>query len=293
MSVTETEQQIWGRLLTVSPRGFLQWKEDIYPGFDARNVPERFVYLTGGLAAFDEYEFDFAPAKLKHEGQNEFTTKEKETDIRGLFRTLDLFQIEFTEPREILLVGSYNQDGLFLTIGLCKKKGWNGSHITLVDQSDTVLSLLSVMGENGYYDWQAGVTLIKSDITDYKPKVQPDIVFGDILNTWMTREYSCPSSASAKSPYNDFEAYLRYTATNIKPNGWFFSRCMIFPDDQQSFAANRRSTSNVGNRVDTVLNRIGTHFEEVDKQALSENLDELFINTHHILLWIIFASTTL
>lgn len=279
------ERQIWQKLLTASPRGFLRWQLDVEgrirhdpgKGTDSRGNPERYMVMCGRLHTLEEHRPVFTTDDLIRVAPHEFVTHKGEiTGVNGLLRLVDKFPITIPTPEEILLVGSISPNSLLSVLAWCREKGWVQTHVTLVDNSAAPIETLRLMQEGGYFDWSGGVNLIEKDILDYHPDRQTDVVIADILNVWMTDTYHYPH-LDRRSPYAQFEKFLRWGARAVGNDGWFLSRCMIFPSLSRGKSdPNLKFAQGARERGGQVLDQLGDLAKDIDSEAIRESVERLF-----------------
>jgi hypothetical protein len=274
------EQGIWNQLLTVSPKGFVMWRPDIQnkAGMESRNDPVRFMAMCGNLKPLESHFPTFETDDLVEVKPKVFETSQGEiTGVNGLLRLIDKFPIKLKKPNNVLLVGAITPKSLLTTLAWFKIKGWNDTHLTLVDKSPVPIKTLEAMERGGYFNWQGGVSLIEEDILKFKPFFKTDLLIGDILNVWLVDNYQYPHLNSI-NPYLKYEQFLKWAKEIISNDGWFVSRNMIAPITSTKEEPNSRFHKTVKEKAGVIIQQLGGLAERADKQAIEESVEDLFDN---------------
>lgn len=279
------EQDIWGKMLRVNPRGFLCWRPNIAgkihsdpgKGTDPRCFPERYMAMCGRLLSLEEHHPIFDTSDLIQVAPQEFVTHEGEiTGVNGLLRLANKFPISINYPERVLLVGAISPNSLLSVLAWCRENNWQRTHVSLVDNCLVPLETLRLMEAGCYYSWPGGIDLIESDITHYQPSCPPDIVIADILNPWMVDGYQYPHLDKC-SPYSRFENFLRWGANVVGDKGWFLSRCVIFPSDaERSNPDLSKFVPIAQERTKQIMEQLGELGRSVNGQAIKESVEQLF-----------------
>lgn len=278
MTMAIAEQDIWGKLVTASSRGFLRWRPDIdrLSGGDPRSYPERYMAMCGNLHTLDEHGPVLGASDLVEKEAGVYEAPDGEiTGVNGLLRVVDKFPITILPPDNILLVGAISPNSLMSTIVWCQENGWNESQLTLVDKSPIPIETIRLMKDGGYFDWSGGIELAQEDVVDYVPAQKPDVIVADILNMWMVDKYYYPH-LDKKSPYSVFERLLEWASDSLDDNGWFFSRCMISPESNGGNDPNLRFKELARKRTERILGQLGSVANDVNRGAVEDTVEELF-----------------
>lgn len=185
--------EIWKELI-VREHGYIRWRQNISeklsadPGKanDNRGFPERFIAMCPTLPKLEDHRPVLDIGDLTELNPGEFVANSGEiTGVSGLLRLTDLLSegTFIQPPTEVLLVGAITPYSLLSTLGWLNLHGWNGAHLTLVDNSPIPIETLRLMGQTE--PWRKRVDLVEANILDYTPTIRPDIVIGDILNVWI------------------------------------------------------------------------------------------------------------
>src|SRR3989344_9655921 len=146
----EKYSHVMKKLISVDQFGVPSWRSDIETraGNDER-TPIRYLLAAGsfshtegrkpntgrtiGQTYFPTPDYiGFATSDLI---PNEFDTFNEIAGLAGILRTIDMFPITLSQPRNILLVGAYTHKSLTTLLDFCESKRWKDSHVTLVDRS--------------------------------------------------------------------------------------------------------------------------------------------------------------
>ena len=278
------EQEIWQGLLKASKFQTLEWRDDIRDraGLDPRaDSPARYMAMCRNLRPLSEWDAAVLDTGDLHPvSANEFIAKEGEiTGANGLLRLINKFPISLGDPKQITLVGAISPNSLYSTLTWCASEGWNDAHVTLIDKSLIPIETLRLMQEGGYFNWQGGVSLIEGDVTKFTPERQPDIVIADILSSWMVEPYHA-SLLHCRSPFEEFEKFLAWGSKTVTNHGWFFSRCMVAPENGTNTDPNLRSAVAAKERTDRIVEQLGDLAGRIDRDEVEATVEQLFDKPH-------------
>lgn len=221
-------------MLSVDNQGQLGWLPEIEKRInpsDHRKSPVGYVLRCGQLSRLEEFDPILEVDDLVLVGPDEFVTgKEEVTRVDGLLRIVDVSQVVIDEPQNLVLVGALTPNSLMATLIWLKRKKWSNCQVHLVDSSPIPIETTRALLKNGYINWPAGINLIEESVLKCSLDQRPDIIIGDILNTWMVPHYH-PVKSEQKSPYQRYQNFLKWASLAIKPGGWFFSRSLILPEE--------------------------------------------------------------
>lgn len=254
-------------MLSVDNQGQVEWLPEIERRIspsDHRKSPIAYILRCGPLPCLEEFNPILEVDDLVSVGPDEFVTdKEEVTRVDGLLRIVDVSRVVIDEPRNLVLVGALTPNSLMATLVWLKRKGWSNCQVHLVDNSPVPIETTRALLESGYINWPAGINLVEEDVFKCSLDQRPDIIIGDILNTWMIPHYY-PAKSEHKSPYERYQNFLKWAGLAIKTGGWFFSRCLILPE--KAYAPNQEAT--FSQQVDWIERQLGILAQKTKRLAI-------------------------
>jgi len=262
--MSTAECPIWEKLLSVDNQGQLKWLPEIEKRIspsDHRKYPAGYMLRCGQLPRLEEFNPIFDVGDLVQVGPDEFITEREEiTRVDGLLRIVDISRVVIDEPQNLVLVGALTPNSLMATLTWLTRKRWSDCQVHLIDNSPIPIETIKMLLESGYINWPAGINLIEEDILECSLVQRPDIVIGDILNTWMVPHYYLAKSEHG-SPYQRYQDFLEWATLTTKPGGWFLSRCLILPE--KTYIPDQKTT--FSQQVDWIEGQLGILAQKTKK----------------------------
>jgi hypothetical protein len=229
------ERDVWSELVEIDNGGRLVWKPEVadrISGPDFRGSPARYVSRCGFLPHYRDFSPLLDVEDLVEIGEGNYITMRKEcVRVDGLLRVVELFDFEIPRPDDLLLIGALTPNSFLAVLSWLERKGCSGCNVNLIDKSLVPVETIRVMLKRGLIPWDGSLQVDVADVLNWSPMSKPDLIIGDILNTWMVPHYFCPDSG--EQPYLGYTKFLSWVRNHLNIDGLFLSRCLVLPEENQ------------------------------------------------------------